>query len=503
MKKLSLFLLSVASAVCIIFSACGQIETPSDGSDSTPPPSPTPETSITFSEFIQNYKNKAVEYYNDNFSVITSGKQLLGKKISIGANANDELNTLTAVYTYKVDDTHRKIEKVKATLSSPVDLDKIVNGTAGSATYTHQTEVVFAFDIKEIDENSELCEKLFATANLSSDVKIYSEVESEYSNARDFQLLTYDSAAYTVGEISVIVDDDFSQEKLFENMQKPSKVEDYAVVKTCAFKEEGQETIISSDYDFASDSYTHTPVEPENPDQGGEGESGEGGGETEEKIGGIAELIENYNDEVYAALNENLLPTAGRQIYGRRFDIDKIVEVKWDLGNSNLISEIKLISTYKQSATSSIFNISNIELEALVKIEDFKTKNIADQIRKLFKISSISQFYEFVYIIDSMQGRNELYEAIFAACGYELTEGSTRLFYDIGCATDGFGGIGEAHEFKVTEITDTGVQEFTVRIRESSDDSGYIANIEKQGNFAILNQKSLTLSGNFITQPEN
>ena len=91
MKKLPLFLLSVATAVCMIFSACGQPQTPPE-EPSTNPPEPPPETSITFSEFIQNHKNKAVEYYNDSFSDITSGKELLAETVSIGANSNDELN---------------------------------------------------------------------------------------------------------------------------------------------------------------------------------------------------------------------------------------------------------------------------------------------------------------------------------------------------------------------------------------------------------------------------
>ena len=380
-----------------------------------------------------------------------------------------------------------------------MDLDKIVDGTAGSVTYTPQIEEILLFDIQFIKENAELTEKLFSTAELNSDVKIYGEVESIYSNTRSFHLLTYDGAAYTVGEISVIVDNDFSQEKLFENLQKPSKVEDYAVVKICTFKEEGQETIISSDYDFAADTYTPTPVEPENPDQGGEGEEGEGGGETEETIGSIAELIQNYNDEVYAALNDAFLLKAGRKIYDQTFKAEKVVEKYWDIGNEDIIKEIKLITTYESEPGNYVYGIGTIELANVINVNVISKDEIVKAITNSLTGATYTKDYTFGYT-DSIQGtRNDLVNAIFAACGHELTDESTRLFIDNGYRVNE--DIGESHQFRVAEIKDNGIYEYAIEIKESSSDNGYIQNIEKN-NFRILSQQSQTFSGNFVTKTE-
>ena len=78
-------------------------------------------------------------------------------------------------------------------------------------------------------------------------------------------------------------------------------------------------------------------------------------------------------------------------------------------------------------------------------------------------------------------------------------ESATRYIVDVGTDVDEILGM-QVREFKVVEITDTGVQEISIRIKNSSNDEGYIANLENASNYYTYNEKSYTLSGNKITQ---
>ena len=280
-------------------------------------------------------------------------------------------------------------------------------------------------------------------------------------------------------------------------MQKPSKVVKYSQTGTYSTTKDGEAVIISSWYNFAGDTYTIIP-DPEEPDHGSGEEGEDSGGETEETIGSVAELIQNYNDEVYQALNASLLDDAGRRIYGRSFKAENLVGMKWDLGTSNTISEIKLISTYKLTSQDNEFTIATIKLTSPINVENLEKDNILNQVQSLANISECNRDYTFTYGINALNGHEELYKAIFAACGHELTAGSTILFSDMGHILDST--LNEAHGFKIAEITNDKVQEYTVRVKEASSDEGYINNLEKENGFIQTSQQSQTLSGNFVKE---
>ena len=455
------------------------------------------ETSITFADFIAKHSDKAVKFYNDNFSGITAGKDVLSQTVAIGANSKDELENVRVSCIYKVDDTKRKLDIIDATLNTPIDLDDIVSDKVVNVQYTQTTTNVFEFDAKENKTNTELKDALFSTANVNAD--LFTEVEPRYQNARTFNLLTSEDGIYTVGQLSVIVDDDRSQEHLLENIQKPSKVEDYFVVKDYSTAEDGDATIISTSYNLANETFKNDeeekpPVDPEKPDPPVE----------EEKIESIQDLLKDeYSQQVYQALNENALNKAGRKIFGQTFKADKIVESSWDIGNEDIINEIKLVTTYENNPDSYFYGIGTITLASPINVKELSKNEIAQSITYSLSDATYTKDYTFNYT-NSIQGtRDELVKAIFAACGHDLTKGSTRLFYDVGPSTDGYGGIKVAHGFKVAEVTDTGVQEYTIRVAEAANDDGYCKNLEKESQFAIVSQKSTTLSGNFVTKGDN
>lgn len=200
-------------------------------------------------------------------------------------------------------------------------------------------------------------------------------------------------------------------------------------------------------------------------------------------------------------MNENALVKAGRTIFTRTFSADKVVEAHWDIGNEDIINEIKLITTYESEPDNYVYGIGTITLANPINVKEISKDEIESTIKNSLKDATYSKDYSFGYLVSLQKEKANLTNEIFKACGHDLiNNNSIRLIVDNGYKTDGLGVSGETHEFKVAEITDQGVQEYTIRVTESSNDNGYIENLKKEGNFAILSQKSSTLSGNFVKE---
>ncbi|MDE5911955.1 MAG: hypothetical protein K2H24_06440, partial [Clostridia bacterium] len=60
--------------------------------------------------------------------------------------------------------------------------------------------------------------------------------------------------------------------------------------------------------------------------------------------------------------------------------------------------------------------------------------------------------------------------------------------------------LGEVRNFAVIEITDTGIKETHITIKNASSDEEYIANLGDESKYYTHDEKSYTLSGNKITQ---
>ncbi len=254
-KKLAILLLAAFAALfgAFAFSACG-------GGDPTTPDVNNNQSgggnqqdkdddtsSITFDDFIKNHSDKAKSFYTQNLSAISAGSQSLGQIVSIGANQNDELNTVTVARTYKSDGTKCIVDIVTVSISPAIDLDDIVDGTVENVQYTTQTTTVFEFDSDENLYNSDLAEVLYEKAGIESDLKIFSEHASSYGTAvREFRLLSFSDGVYTVEKISVFVDNK-SKENLMQSLENP---------ELCIFEEadsfkavpDGSVAIISEDY---------------------------------------------------------------------------------------------------------------------------------------------------------------------------------------------------------------------------------------------------------------
>lgn len=231
----------------------------------------------------------------------------------------------------------------------------------------------------------------------------------------------------------------------------------------------------------------------------GEIESGDiGSGEQPPEpvyVKSITDLVENYSDIVYSALNDTFLESAGKSAFGSRvFNAENIVSVSWDVGTSDTISEIKFVATYANSDTDYTYGISSIQLNETIKIQDLNKDNITSTINN--STANAVRGYTFRYDPTIQSDRADLTKAICDKLFGE-NESATRYIVDVTSTLDT---MGEARQFKVIEITNVDVKENTINIKSSSNDEGYIANLENPSYYRTVNENYYTLSGNKITQ---
>lgn len=230
----------------------------------------------------------------------------------------------------------------------------------------------------------------------------------------------------------------------------------------------------------------------------GEIESGDiGSGEQPPEpvyVKSITDLVENYSDIVYSALNDCYLEVIGLDCLGRSFKTSKVLSTQWDIGNSDEISKIDLIMRYQADNSFERYIICTANFDTDINVKELNADNIRDTFQNKVDDMTSSQSYSFTYDTTIQCDRADLTKAICDKVFGE-NESATRYIVDNGYKVDNTLGM-EAREFKVVEITDTGVQEIGIRIKNSLSDDVYTANLENSSYYRTFNEKSYTLSGN-------
>ncbi len=200
---------------------------------------------------------------------------------------------------------------------------------------------------------------------------------------------------------------------------------------------------------------------------------------------------------MYSALNDYYLEAIGKECLGRTFNTEKVISTEWDMGSSDEISKIELIMRYQADVITERYIICTTNIDA-INIKELHKDNIIEIFQSKVESMTSTQSYSFMYDTTIQTDRGALTKAI---CDKVFGENAsaTRYIVDNGYKVDNT--LNEAREFKVVEITDTGIQEISIRIKYSSNnDEDYIANLENQSNYRTFSEKSYTLSGNKISQ---
>ncbi len=256
------------------------------------------------------------------------------------------------------------------------------------------------------------------------------------------------------------------------------------------------------------------PEEPGNPGEGEEkpdpeepGNPGEGDEKPAEKIENVGDLIEKHQSDVLEALNLHYLENAGIDCLGRGFKTEKTSNVEWyinDGKDTNGISDLTLKFNYQAGIGSERYIVCSVKLQNEIKVEDLYSNDkinkdsIANAIKAQAENLECAQNYSFTYNEDNLTTNVDLKNTICDEL-FGKNETATRYIVDVGYVLDS-SGLSHSREFKVVEMTEAGVQEKTVVIKD--DDKGFEENF-KSGNYRKSGEdKKVEFSGSKLEKTQ-
>ncbi len=182
-----------------------------------------------------------------------------------------------------------------------------------------------------------------------------------------------------------------------------------------------------------------------------------------------------------------------RCFLGMDINIDNISNEEWFLikNEDEKIASAEYSCIYQSTSSNSYYARGKVVFENAISEEELSNGSTGKM--------TYTRIYRTNFNPTIQTDRGALTKAI---CDKVFGENAsaTRYIVDNGQQVDNTLGM-QAREFKVVEITDTGIQEISIRIKYSSNnDEDYIANLENQSNYRTFSEKSYTLSGNKISQ---
>jgi len=430
------------------------------------PQGPKPQVNISFEDFMKNHSELALGFANQYVKAdLTDNKMPLSETWGFHANDQDELDSLSLTYTYASSDTTRVLEVANATFTSPIDLDDIVAGEVETVAYQVTRQTAFEFDAKTSFLKSEFANALCDKVIDRDTVKYFSEVKTDGERTRQFQIAEETPRAINVYSLLVA---GTSEEEILANMNYSFNYE-FKHIATYPLGDKQSVTMKTSEYQLEE-------FAPENVD----------------------EAIKDFNTEIASALDQHFLSVVGKDAFGKSFDKTKIQSYSWDIGTGDNIDQVKFIATYNRFTDSTIYVVYNIDIKKPIIIKDLTKNNIDHEFLNAIENATISQEY-FVSYATQIQGtRDKLVNSIFEAYGMskECPEGAVRYYIAQGATIDAT--LGESHAFKVVEISENSVKEFSIRIKTSSSDEEFVSKLSDQGNYRIYDEKSCVMEGSKI-----
>lgn len=441
---------------------------------------------VTIEEFMQN-GNVARDFINTFVRGRVIGRQTVKSEgWAFKANASGELTEMQALYTVDKAGNSRSVEYSVINFIEPVGLAEIAAGGVSDILISVTTESAFVFDAKLNYDNSNLLSALvgvFVGDMNACDIVAYDKLDNG-----KYAVAYRDGSGFNVK--SVMVNSNLSD------------TEAIAAIK------DGMLAYSDIDYFALSTAYInikgYTPEsglkdEAETPgNEGGEhgNEGGQGGEQKEETpISSISELATTYSAEMKQALNGAFKD----KIYAKSFeflsnlDEKNIMESTWDIGNSNEISEIKLMTTYHNTNGNIIINVGKVSLKQSINVSDLTKENLNQKFSEV-KFST-SSLYDFSYNPSIQQQKSDVMNAIFDEMGMGLKkeDDAIRLVkfdtFQIDPELEANAGF-----YTVVEINKNGIIEFSINIK-GDNDKECITNLSNPAKYKVYNEKTCILDG--------
>ena len=238
---------------------------------------------------------------------------------------------------------------------------------------------------------------MFETIGSNSEKKYYKEVETETAGMRQFKIAEETSDAIYVYTVSIygVTDQD-----IIENVKN---LNNYYLSQKATYPIGDKESVT-----FSTQNYELEEFAPEN----------------------IQEAVKDFGTEIASALDTYFLEKAGKTCFTRKFDASKIGFVTWDIGNSDLISEIKFICFYEKGEQSTFFSTATITLANPIDVTKINKDNIENIFGSAFENATFKAEYSYGYNPQIQGTRDDLVNAIFEAYGMtkECPDNAVRYF---------------------------------------------------------------------------
>ena len=422
---------------------------------------------LTLGQLVADYNDRAESFVMDSVRPsAVENREVLSESCWISANAEYKIDKVTFVYIYKVDETARALETATATLQSPVNIADVAEGKDVQAQVNVERTTVFEFDAKENFDKQETVKAIYTAGKSdSSPVKVIKETKTVDTNYREFHFPVQTDVGVTVRGVTVEAGNG-SEQALIENLQDKysrtfTTMEEYSV--------DGL-NVYATPYEFENTGTENPDTDP-NPDP---------------------EEPTVSNSEIKALLDEKCVDGILERCF-LTFTADKanISNSVWYLtkdadGN---ITCAEYSFNYRRSSTSEYFYIAKVEFDTPITVQDIKDGKLSK--------ATYSSAYWVNYNVPIQETRAALKNAICDKLFGE-NQTATRYIVDNGAHLDMT--LNASREFKVVEVSEEGAKEISVRIKNSSNDAGFISNLNIETNYRTFGGKAYTISGTKLVE---
>lgn len=419
---------------------------------------------LTLNEFVTDHKSAAIDFIKNKIRPsVVGNKEVKAEYAYIVGNSNNELSEINIVWTYAVNETNRKVEWANVALADTIPFRNIANNkyTLNASALTVDCTDIFEFDAQRNYNKQNIATALYEKAELTADVKLYTEIDSGDGSYRSFYLLGQADNKIIVKRIDVLKGDG-SDDTLLNNVNRP-----FTTISTANEYEINGTKVYESAYALENlgPEQAPDPIDPDNPDP-------------EEKIENVQDLIAKYAITVKTALNDNYLYTMGRQCIGRAFKTEKVLDTQWYVNSGENISKIEVVFKYDVGNGFVSYRIGTIELSSPINVKSLTKDTIANVLAENSSDATYTQAYSCGYDDQMATERTEL-KNVLCDKFFGENESATRFIRDIGITHGypypkksewGVDKCGFSACFTIIEITENQVKEATVYICQ---DQGY------------------------------
>lgn len=436
--------------------------------DPTPDVPPIVAENIEFNEFMRDHKVEAKEFVNQFIkNSLTGGKETYAENWMFTKDTDETLKSISLNYVYAGEGHTRVNEIVTIEFNNPVLLQDILDGKidVNDVTGNITRKEVFSYDAKVNYLNEDLNKALADACGVITGTA-FKEIEGTETTQKFEVLATDANSNYMVYTVEVEKGADTAE--LIANLSDTNKTQ-----------VSSPETTVFDNNSVSNDQLPVKEYAPETflPES-------------------VEDLIENYSDSVHTVLNNCFYPVATSEIFGRTYDESKLVDAEWRIiSEENSVTGLMFITDYENMTNNIIHTTTSINLSESIDIVEFVNEDAYTTFSTVAENSTYTREHSFGYIKDQHGTRNDLANAIFEAkgMGLEAPEGAERYLVESSAYLDEV--LHESRIFKLYQVEDDNVTEFTLFIKEKSSDELYIEALNDASNYYFTSEKSVETPG--------